>query len=65
MSANWLPPKPPTFDEDRSSGLMQLADFDKWMDEFLMMLRVNCDPQSPFFGMIDMESEGALLTLPT
>jgi len=32
------------------------------IEDHLITLRVNCDPASPFCGMIDMASPGGLLT---
>ncbi len=37
---------------------------DKQIQEQLTVLRVNFDPESPFKGMIDLYSEGGLMTLP-
>jgi type III secretory pathway lipoprotein EscJ len=36
---------------------------DKQIQEQLTVLRVNFDPESPFKGMIDLYSEGGLMTL--
>jgi hypothetical protein len=36
----------------------------KGIEDHLIVLRMNCDPESPFFGMVDMASDGGLLTLP-
>ena len=36
---------------------------DKQIQEQLIVLRVNFDPESPFKGMIDLYSEGGLMTL--
>lgn len=34
------------------------------IDEHLNVLRIAFDPKSPFLGMIDMEGDGGLLSLP-
>jgi len=36
---------------------------DEQVQEQLTVLRVNFDPESPFKGMIDLYSEGGLMTL--
>ena len=36
---------------------------DKQIQEQLTVLRVNFDPESPFKGMIDLYSDGGLMTL--
>jgi len=36
---------------------------DKQVQNHLTVLRVNFDPESPFKGMIDLYSEGGLMTL--